>query len=453
MLTNFEIEKVLADPDQITHLYDKYKTSFVSDLGLSSYINDELAIQAIWVTYVSHRLKDYGNGPLTLDFRTLLSADTIMCSQYATIALNLLQKFTNNDSVLKSIGWNLSYIGNHAQLLFESAYNKFLLDPTTGMLVKDVTLEGIASGMQYNESIIFAKNDKLDWYINNIKFFYSQPLSTLADLDYYSDGYNQWTYNLRDIFGFEGVLNGINYKIADNASNNLNATETNINIFARGGNDVVRDNGFKAFLYGGKGNDTYYIENYNTRISEFHDANSKLDDGGIDKVFSYVSIRLPDNIESCTLLGLRNTSLIANKSNNALFGNKGDNKIFAGLGADRISGLEGADEIYLGNDISKDIVYYRSFLDSTTNRFDRIFQFSSGIDKVDLSLINTLLVSEQKPSFQLIEERGPYKLWLSNSITSTFLNADLNGDSNPDMKIELVGVHNFNNSDLVFGNI
>lgn len=115
-------------------------------------------------------------------------------------------------------------------------------------------------------------------------------------------------------------------------------------------------------IKGGRLDDTYYIDNTDTRVRE-------LRDGGYDFILSSVNYTLDQNIERLTILGLAESArgndldnnIHGNAQNNTIYGYSGDDHIYAldgddiidaGLGDDLLKGGEGADIMYgrLGND-------------------------------------------------------------------------------------------------------
>lgn len=136
-------------------------------------------------------------------------------------------------------------------------------------------------------------------------------------------------------------------------------------VFASNGDDILYDNGADTFR-GGGGDDTYYVSNIGTDISEgliivpppgnpdgpF--VNFDLDAGGVDQVFSTVSFRLPDYVENLTLTGasfgagngLANI-ITGDDLDNELLGEGGDDRLIGAGGDDRVDGGAGFDTLVL----------------------------------------------------------------------------------------------------------
>jgi Ca2+-binding RTX toxin-like protein len=145
------------------------------------------------------------------------------------------------------------------------------------------------------------------------------------------------------------------------------------------GNDIFVGGGGGDILIGGKGNDTYIISSSTDVIIESFNE-------GYDKVNSYISISLPENIEYGSLLG-NSSEINGNLLNNYLAGNSFDNILRGNSGNDVIRGLGGNDVIYggKGNDIlyggtgSDKFIFDTQVLSANA---DVIKDFQVGIDKL-----------------------------------------------------------------------
>ena len=90
------------------------------------------------------------------------------------------------------------------------------------------------------------------------------------------------------------------------------------------------------WMAGGDGNDVYIIDNARDRVAESAA-------GGSDTILSSVSLRLFDNVETATLTGRANLSLIGNSLDNVLTGNDGNNRLVGLAGNDTLAGGNGND--------------------------------------------------------------------------------------------------------------
>lgn len=105
------------------------------------------------------------------------------------------------------------------------------------------------------------------------------------------------------------------------------------------GNDLLIGGPDADTLSGGKGNDVYILEDSLDSITEQAGE-------GVDRVESYVSHKLADNVENLVLLGTGDISGTGNDLANIITGNAGNNTLSGGLGADTLIGGAG-DDTYL----------------------------------------------------------------------------------------------------------
>lgn len=107
------------------------------------------------------------------------------------------------------------------------------------------------------------------------------------------------------------------------------------------GDDVLSGIGGSYQLIGGKGDDTYIVDDIGDEVIE--KAN-----GGIDTVQSYISYQLGSNLEHLTLLGQSDIDGTGNSSDNRITGNSGANSLYGLGGNDTLDGGAGDDSLYGG---------------------------------------------------------------------------------------------------------
>jgi Ca2+-binding RTX toxin-like protein len=109
------------------------------------------------------------------------------------------------------------------------------------------------------------------------------------------------------------------------------------------GDDMVdaRKGTIDGTIYGGDGEDTYLIGHSHVTIVE------GVDDTG-DRVESLVNCKLPDNIESLTLLGHKDINGTGGSLDETIDGNDGDNTLSGRGGADELSSDLGNDTLIGG---------------------------------------------------------------------------------------------------------
>jgi len=168
----------------------------------------------------------------------------------------------------------------------------------------------------------------------------------------------------------------------------VGSTDPAAHVTGTDGNDQIAGVEGKADvggLAGGKGDDTYIVDNPADKVME--NANE-----GTDTVLSYSpTYTLPANVENLTLAGTKAAegigndganTLIANDAGNTLKGMGGDDLLVGGKGADHLDGGTGADVMKggLGHD-----TYY------VDNANDKVVEFSNeGVDTVHATVSYTL---------------------------------------------------------------
>jgi Ca2+-binding RTX toxin-like protein len=109
------------------------------------------------------------------------------------------------------------------------------------------------------------------------------------------------------------------------------------------GNDILEGYTGNDTMIGGAGDDRYWVNGGDTIIEAV--------DGGVDTVYSRVSLTLGDNLENLELSGPA-VDGIGNALNNDIRGGDGNNLLKGGAGDDRLNGGQGKDTLSggLGND-------------------------------------------------------------------------------------------------------
>ncbi len=202
--------------------------------------------------------------------------------------------------------------------------------------------------------------------------------------------------------GMDTVLSSISHTLAANTENlvlagtntingtgnsldnHLTGNNSNNNLYGKAGADV---------MVGGKGNDTYSVENIGDSIIE-------LSNEGTDKVTSSITWTLGANLENLSLSGTKAINGIGNGLNNIINGNAAANTLLGDAGADSLTGANGRDTLVGG--IGKDQLYLAETVavtdtvkittgDSKWNGYDEVANFALGkgvsnsnADKLDL---------------------------------------------------------------------
>ena len=206
-------------------------------------------------------------------------------------------------------------------------------------------------------------------------------------------------------------------------------------------------------MFGTEGRDTFIVTVEGTRVHGL---------GAFDKVLSSVSITLPDDVERLDLTGT--AAINAKGSNNidqmhgndaanlldaqggndrlwgaggedVLLGGAGADRLFGDTGDDRIDGGAGQDKLYSG--AGADVFVFALAADTPRSKGDRMMDFQSGTDKIDLSAIDANSQIAGNQAFVWTGgAAGAGSLWGK----SGYLYGDTNGDNVADLAIYLTGV-------------
>lgn len=320
------------------------------------------------------------------------------------------------------------------------------------------------------------------YYIDNVgdRVYETTPTSSTVDAGGDDIIYSTVTINLDAYAGvgfverlvlqgsanISGYGNALNNTITGNGgANTLGGAAGNDVLVGGAGNDRLYGGLGADSMLGGSGNDVYYVENAADRVYETTTMGSTTNAGGVDRIFSTVGINLNGYngvrfVEHLTLQGTANISGYGNALNNAITGNSGSNylrgaagndTLGGGSGADTLDGGAGTDNIYAGVDNARDVFVFRSISESVNGtNHDRIFQFESGEDDINVNLIdaNTSLAGDQNFVFS---NSGPaaHSIWVVDSGADVLVRGDVNGDGVQDFEIFVASVAALVTSDFV----
>jgi Ca2+-binding RTX toxin-like protein len=233
-----------------------------------------------------------------------------------------------------------------------------------------------------------------------------------------------------------------------------------VEIHGNGGNDKIVGNGFGAKMLGGLGNDAYDVKGIGDDVRE--DAGA-----GVDWVNSWIDYVLPDNVEHLSLKGggLKgignalgnqifgsdgidqlyglggNDTLEGGAGNDILDGGDGDDYLIGGVGIDKVWGGAGIDYFAFGNDIVRQI------------GSDEVMDFVRGVDKLDLSGIDSNAAAAGDQAFRLIGtknfSRKAGELQVKAYGDGVLVAGDINGDGVADFNIWVHGVSRLSGGDFV----
>ena len=253
---------------------------------------------------------------------------------------------------------------------------------------------------------------------------------------------------------------GGNDTILGGAGNDtISGRKGNDNIQGGAGNDTLKGGDGNDIIKGGAGNDKI-DGGSGTDLIDFSDAS-----GGINFTLhhssSYTTVDLTaiglgidkyKNIEGVIGTNFDDT-IIGSNGHNTIFGGDGNDTLIGGNEDDIINGGAGDDKIIGGKDddvltggAGKDIFVYNTVSDSKPSERDVITDFTQGDDKIDLRPLlgpTDLDFGGTTPT--------SHGVWFQQDVSHnrTFVFADVNGNTTPDLKIQLNGIFNLNSEDFL----
>ncbi|MDD1433189.1 VWD domain-containing protein, partial [Dolichospermum sp. ST_sed6] len=191
-------------------------------------------------------------------------------------------------------------------------------------------------------------------------------------------------------------------------------------------------------LSGGKGNDTYFIDNTADTITENTDE-------GTDKVFSIIDYTLGDNLENLTLQGTTTINGTGNELNNSITGNAAANVLTGNLGNDTLNGGAGADTMIggLGNDsynVDNTADTITENLNEGTDRVSSTINYTLGDNLENLTLTGTTAINGTGNELNNNITGNA----AANVLTGNLGNDILNGGAGADTMIGGVGNDSYN---------
>lgn len=246
------------------------------------------------------------------------------------------------------------------------------------------------------------------------------------------------------VTGGDDVITGSSYDDTidrGDGADQINAAKGNDTIDAGAGDDVVQ---------GGKGDDKMNGVGGND-ILKGHDGNDTINGGGHDDL-------IYGGRDDDTLIGVNgNDTIFGDAGDDDLRGGNGNDTLRGGKGLDTIDGGAGDDKL-IGNDDSDiliggfgadilkggaagDIFVFADVADSTAASTDRVADFKSGKDKIDLKSIDADIFTAGDQAFTFIGGAGFSGLAgeLRYHVAKAKLYADVDGDATADLVIFLQG--------------
>ncbi len=190
------------------------------------------------------------------------------------------------------------------------------------------------------------------------------------------------------------------------------------------GADVMNGSAYADTILGYAGNDTIYGGNGNDVLKGVT---------GADKLYG----------------GSGNDTMDGGSENDSLLGGAGSDLLKGVSGSDTLIGGSGSDRLYGGADTVKDVFDFNYVSESTSTSRDKIYDFKTGIDKIDLNGIdaNTNLDSNQNFLAFNSKTAAAYKVWYvtadadaDGAVDDVIIRGDVNGNTSADFEIAVIGV-------------
>lgn len=247
--------------------------------------------------------------------------------------------------------------------------------------------------------------------------------------------------------GIDHVYSEIDFTLGGNFENLTLIGDADLNgsgntlanvISGNAGNNTLRSNGGNDLIYGNDGNDTI-LGGSGIDTLDGGDGNDKLRGLGNDDILTGGN---GDDI----LRGNSGADLLqGGYGNDTLFGGRGGDTIDGGEGSDILDGGAGKDLLTGGLDADT-FVFSRAAHSTDDANADKVTDFEVGIDRIDLSGLNTNLIFIDSASFSGVAGEVRVATFASKSL----VRVDIDGDGTADMKIILTDAIGVTESDFIF---
>jgi Ca2+-binding RTX toxin-like protein len=230
------------------------------------------------------------------------------------------------------------------------------------------------------------------------------------------------------------------------------------------GNDTLSGGSGYDRMYGGTGNDSYLVVDSTDYAYENGGE-------GTDRVIATINHQLRANVEELELAGTGDLRGYGNAGNNLILGNSGNNLLYGRDGNDVLKGNAGNDILYgeNGDDMfqggtgqdrhyggagADDFIFGGGdFAGMTSGTADRIHDFVSGLDQIDLSAVDANGMVPDDQQFAFIGT-GAFtgaagQLRYQQISGNTYVMGDTDGDGDADFWIRLDGLHNLQAGDFI----
>ena len=203
-------------------------------------------------------------------------------------------------------------------------------------------------------------------------------------------------------------------------------------------------------IYDSGGNDTLDCSGYSALQTINLNAGAFSSVGGLT---NNIAIALNANIENA-IGGSGNDTLIANNNGCRLTGGAGNDALTGGAGNDWLIGGLGVDTMTGNGGVDTFVFAFGESL-AASGQHDRIVDFVSGVDRIDLTGIDAISATGGYDQFRFIGTSGFHGVagelnyFYNSSLGVTTLQGDTNGDGVADFAIDLAGNVTIGIADLI----
>jgi len=313
-----------------------------------------------------------------------------------------------------------------------------------------------------------AAHDNSEYTVMSYRSYAGAPLTGYTAESY---GFSQ-TYMANDILALQ-TLYGANY--ATHSENTVYAwSPTTGQMFINGVAQLAPGNGAggsanRVFetIWDGNGVDTYDLSNYTTAVTINLNPGASSITSATQLAYLGNGHYAAGNIYNAYLFngdvrsyidnaigGSGNDTIIGNAIANTLNGGGGNDTLSGGDGNDRLIGGFGVDNL-TGGAGADTFVFAFGESSAASGLHDRITDFVSGLDRIDLSGIDAISGTGAYDLFNFIGASafsgvaGQLNYFYNSALGVTTLQGDTNGDGIADFAIDITGNVGINTSDLI----
>ena len=247
--------------------------------------------------------------------------------------------------------------------------------------------------------------------------------------------------------------------VGDSGGNNLFGGAGNDKLVGGAGNDSLEGGAGADILQGGEGTDSASYAYSESGVTA-NLATGGTEGDAMGDTYTGIEILTGTNFEDILTGDKYNNRIYAGGGDDLISGGLGDDKLFGNGGSDTLIGGSGDDILdgSTGSDVftggaGRDIfVAFKEYL-APLSAGDRITDFTSGTDKIDLRGIDANFGTEVHEAFQYIGAKaftgqaGQLHTYVESGVLH--LAGDIDGDSIADFQITLTGATKVNLTDLI----